>query len=128
MEFKDLVFWVVLGCCAWAISISGLITVDQLGSIEARSELPSQEDNRRFGNSPLNDQFRSIISVLNIALPIAFLGIITLGIIYCKNPIGMWPMLQVGLLFVIAWSQTMDAMDTVQATTFNSINARVWWL
>lgn len=76
----------------------------------------------------MTNQFKSIISVLNIALPIAFVGIILLGLTYATNPIGMWPMLLVGLLFVIAWSQTMDAMDAVQAKTFNSINARVWWL
>ena len=127
MEIRYIVLWSVIGCCVWALMVSSLTTVDEIGSAQMfKSELPDQVEGSKFGEVPV-DQFTSIIRVLNVAIPLALLGIIFLGVTNAKNPTGIGAIGAIIVLYAFTVSKTMDAADIIQAKSEFSIDARVWW-
>jgi hypothetical protein len=128
-EFKHYAFMTVLVCSLWALLISGLTSVEELGNIKMNSELAGDaEQGNKFGESPVIDKFSSIIKVLNIALPVALVGIVLLLITYKTNPIGFGSLTFGIVIFLFAATKTMDSADIINATTDYSLEARVWWM
>ena len=149
MEFKNIMFIAVLLCSGWAILVSGLTSINDLGTtITTTSELtqsnseeeeprsyfdgipvPKQSDSTKsnFGESPLGDEFSGIIDVLNLGIPLAFVAVIMLVLTYKHNPIGITGLaLSICLVFVSA-NRANRAAEIVQQKTEFSIDARVWW-
>jgi hypothetical protein len=127
-EFKHYAFMTVLICSVWALFVSGLTSVEELGNIQMNSELANvEEQTNHFAGAPIGDKFASILKVLNVALPLAFIGLLMLVITYKSSPIGFGSMTFGVVLFLFATTKTMDAADIINATTEFSLDARVWW-
>ena len=128
-EFKHYAFMTVLICSLWALLISGLTSVEELGNIKLNSELPAEaERGSNFTEAPVGDKFSSIISVLNIALPLALVGLVLLVITYKSNPIGFGSLTFGIVIYLFAATKAMDSADIINATTEFSLETRVWWM
>ncbi|MDF1752066.1 MAG: hypothetical protein P1U89_04730 [Verrucomicrobiales bacterium] len=128
-EFKHYAFLTILVCSLWAIVVSGLVSVEELGKIKMNSELSQEEPvDNHFEGIPLGNKLESMIKVLNVALPLAFVAIVMLVITYNSNPIGFGSMMFAIVMFLFAASKSMDAADVINASSEFSIDVRVWWM
>jgi len=133
MEFKHIMFIAVLLCSGWALVVSGVTSINDLGTtVNTNSELTqfnsTGEPQSNFGKVPFGDQFAEIIKVLNLGIPLGFAAIVLLVLTYKKNPIGVVGLSIAICLFYISYNQAMKAADIIQEKTAFSIDARVWWM
>ena len=141
MEFKHIMFIAVLLCSGWALLVSGVTSINDLGTtVTTNSELKQsnsgdgsgsktgEKSQSNFGEVPIGDEFTEIIKVLNLGLPVGLIAIVLLIITYKHNPIGICGLaIAIGMYYVSA-NQTIKAKDIVQEKTEFSIDARVWWM
>ncbi|MDF1816711.1 MAG: hypothetical protein P1V20_31200 [Verrucomicrobiales bacterium] len=127
-EFKHFAYLTVLICSLWALTVTALTSVEELGKIKFNSELPQEEVANNFESVPIEDKFEAIINVLNIGIPVALLAILLLIITYGTNPIGITSLGFAILVFLFSSSKAMDAAAIITATTEFSVDARVWWM
>ncbi len=129
-EIKQLAFITVLGCSLWALYISGLISLEKLGSYNMPSELSVIEgaETKHFETSSVVNQFDEIIQVLNVGLPVALLAVVLLGITSGFDLNGLKTLFLSVLMYLFASTQAMDAAAIIGATSEFSVDARVWWM
>lgn len=132
MEFKHIAFIAALICSAWALFVGGMTKIEDLGNIEFKSEIPAEiaeaPGTSNFEAAPIENKFESIIDVFNLGLPIALICIILLGLTYKSNPIGFFPLIFIGVLFLFAATKALDAAHLIEAQSDFSIDSRVWWM
>ena len=127
LESKHWIFLTVLFCSLWALLVSGLILIEELGKIEMKSSLPSGDANS-FSEAPIGNKPEAIINVLNFALPLALVGILLLVLSYQSNPIGIGSLVVAIGLFLLAYSKIMDAAGVVRANSSIPLETRIWWM
>ncbi len=128
-EFKNYAVLTVLGCCLWALVVSGLTSLDDLGHIKLNSELPRDEEvTSNFSESPIQNEFESMAKVLNLAIPLSLVAIVLLVITYGTNPIGMKTLCLLIILHFFTYSKTMEAADMIRATHQSALDAKIWWM
>ena len=126
-EFKHIAYLTVLGCSLWALIVTGLTSMDELGKIQFASELPQEERTSVIGEIPLETRFNALVKVMNLGLPLALLAIVMLLLTYSTNPIGFGSMGFAILVFLFASMKTMETVDIINATSEFSLGLRVWW-
>jgi hypothetical protein len=127
IEIKQLAFITVLCCSLWALSISGLTSLEGLGNYKLPSELPS-EAAASLEVVSVSDKFDEIIQVLNVGLPTALLAIVLLVITSGFDSSGLKFLFSSVVMFLFASTQAMDAAAIIGATSEFSVDARVWWM
>lgn len=128
-EFKNYAVLTVLGCCLWALIVSGLTSVDDLGKIHMNSEFPRDEAvATNFSESPIANEFESMAKVLNLAIPLSLVAIVLLVITYGSNPIGVKTLCFLILLYFFTYSKTMEAADLIRANHQSALDTQVWWM
>ena len=127
MEFRQKVLLTSIGCSCWALVVSWLSSVDDFSGGALRSELP-QASLRYSLSGPIEEEFESICSILNYALPAGLFCIALLVLIFRHDRAGLGAMVLAGGIFIFAYSVSMKAAAAVEAFSLVAINERVWWM
>ena len=127
MEFKQKVLLISISCSLWALLISWLSSVDDLTRFDLKSELP-QAKMSHVEKGPLKQEFESICTILNYALPGALVCIALLVLNFRHDRAGLGSMLVAGCLFLLAYSVSMKAASAVEAFSSVHMDERVWWM
>lgn len=126
MELKNFLVAVIFAASVWAIFISSMISIEDLGTLRNPGELPDQPVTN-FEAPPVGDKVTSMVNVLNLALPAGFTALALILLTYRINPVGLSALVPAICILFFATSKTMDTTNLVEATAERSISARVWW-
>jgi len=127
MEFKNFLVAVIFAVSVWALFISSMISIEDLGTLRDAGELPDQPATN-FAAPPVGDKVTSMVHVLNLALPAGFAALAIILLTYRINPVDLGALVSAVCIFVFAASKAMDAFHLVESSADRSIAARVWWL
>lgn len=82
----------------------------------------------QIGSGPLEQEFESVCSILNYALPVGLLSIALLIVNFRHDRTGLVAMSLAGWLFLFAYSVSMKAASAVDSFSVVQMDERVWWM
>ncbi len=125
-EFKHGIWLLLVSCCAWALLVSGMVSIEIARTNEARTELPGQES-REMAPERVEEWFGSVSEILNLALPVAGACLVLLLFTYPSNPIGLLPLVIAIAAFWLSSSRSVETARWIDERSSLSLDTRVWW-